>query len=257
MMADETNPPHHTPARDRYEEAAHVLPRWVNFIIENWLLTFLLLAEAYLLGTLMTLGWVKDIESPGQWGWYHTIGVVLFFAAGATAAGVALRCSVASVGAFKRREWGFACFNFLGLVVFSGVEIWASLSERSANLLPSPADTAVLDALHLHGAPISPTVVMVAVLLPFASIYYGFSQQGRVHETEADLAERQRKLAADLEEKRMRAEANAEIRAAQARGVRKLAQALRQDGTTPRQADNAGEDVPLLPLANGHGPKSS
>jgi hypothetical protein len=168
---------------------------------------------------------------------------------------VALRCSVAAVGAFKRHEWGFALFNFLGLVVFSGVEIWASLSERSANLRPTPADVAVLDALHLHGAPISPTVVMVAVLLPFASIYYGFSQQGRVRESDADLADKKRKLAAELEEKRMRAEANAEIRAAQVRGVRKMAQAFRQDTSSTFPA---GEDIPQLPLAgNGHGPKSS
>jgi hypothetical protein len=239
-----------TDAQDRYEEASHVLPRWVNFVIENWLLTFLLLAEAYLLGTLMTLGWVKDIEAPSQWGWYHTIGIVLFFAAGATAAGVALRCSVASVGAFKRREWGFAFFNFLGLVVFSGVEIWASLSERSSNLLPTPADNAVLDAFHLHGAPISPTVVMVALLLPFASIYYGFSQQGRTRVTDADIEEKKRKLAADLEEKRLRAEANAQIRAAQAKGLRGMAQAL-------RGKDEDTSEVPLHPLgsSNGHEPK--
>jgi hypothetical protein len=92
------------PTTDRYAEAAHVLRRWVNYVIENWLLTCLLLAEAYLLGALMTLGWVRDIEAPSAWGCYHFIGVGLFFAAGATAAGVALRCSVAAVGAFKRHE---------------------------------------------------------------------------------------------------------------------------------------------------------
>src|SRR6185437_2370747 len=125
--------------------------------------------------------------------------------------------------------------------------------ERSSNLLPTPADNAVLDALHLHGAPISPTVVMVALLLPFASIYYGFSQQGRVHESEADLAEKKRQLQAQLEEERMRAEANAEIRAAQMRGVRKMAQALRSDGESATT-----EEVPQLPLgSNGHAPRSS
>jgi hypothetical protein len=103
-------------SQDCYEEAAHVLPKWVNYIIENWLLTCLLLAEAYLLGTLMTLGWVKDIEAPSQWDWYH--------------------------------------FNFLGLLVFSSVEIWASLSERSSNLLLTPADKAVLSAFNANGAPI-------------------------------------------------------------------------------------------------------
>jgi hypothetical protein len=196
------------PAADRYAEAAHVLPRWVNYVIENWLLTCLLLAEAYLLGTLMTLGWGKDVEAPSAWGWYHCIGVVLFFAAGATAA----------VGAFKRHEWGFALFNFLGLLVFSSVEIWASLSERSSNLHPTPADNAVLDALGLHGASVSPTVVMVAALLPFASIYYGFSQQGRAKVNEADLVEQEQVEAARLKRKLMRAQANAEIRKAQAQG---------------------------------------
>jgi predicted RNA-binding Zn ribbon-like protein len=84
----------------------------------------------------------------------------------------------------------------------------------------------------------------------------GFSQQGRVHETEADLAEKKRKLAAQLDEKRMRAEANATIRATQVQGLRQMAQALRQGG----QADQttATEDLPQLPLAgNGHAPRSS
>jgi hypothetical protein len=172
----------------------------------------------------MTLGWVKDIEAPASWGWYHCIGVGLFFAAG-----FALRRSVAAVGAFKRHEGGFALFNFLGVLVFSSVEIWASLSERSSNLLPTPADNAVLDALGWHGAPISPAVVMVAVLLPFASIYYGFSQQGRAEINEADLDEQVQAA----RRKRMRAQANAEIRQAQAQGLAGMMRAgvhtLRQD----------------------------
>ncbi|MDE2233663.1 MAG: hypothetical protein KGJ90_06200 [Patescibacteria group bacterium] len=156
----------------------HVLPVWVNFILDNFLLTFLILAEGYLLGTLMTIGWVGDIESPSQWGVFHGIGVVLFFCAGATAAGIALRSSIAAISYFKRRQWGFAMFNMLGLVAFSAVEIWASLSERSTHLMPTPADTALLHVLGFPtNAPISPTIVMVALLLPFATIYYGFSQQ--------------------------------------------------------------------------------
>jgi hypothetical protein len=45
---------------------ALTLPRWVNFIQDNLFLSFLILAEAYLLGTLMTLGWVPDIEAPSR-----------------------------------------------------------------------------------------------------------------------------------------------------------------------------------------------
>src|SRR5258708_1145312 len=78
--------------------------------------------------------------------------------------------------------------NFLGLALFSGAEIWASLSERSANLQPTPADKAVLTILGVASAPVSPTVVVVAFLLPFASLYYGFSQQQR-RESEEERAE--------------------------------------------------------------------
>jgi hypothetical protein len=167
---------------------AHTLPRWVNVIQDNLFLSFLILAEAYLLGTLMTLGWVADIEVPSRWGTYHGVGVVLFFLAGAMAAGVVLRCSVKAAGCFSRHEWGMALFNFLGLVLFSGAEIWALLSERSAHLTPTPADQAVLSILGVASAPVSPTVVVVAFLLPFASLYYGFSQQQR-RETAEERAE--------------------------------------------------------------------
>jgi hypothetical protein len=87
--------------------------------------------------------------------------------------------------------------NFTGLLVFSASEVWASLSERSANLTPTPADDAVLNLLGWHGVPVSPTVVIVALLLPFASLYWGFSQQQHAPvKTVEDIdAERARKLA--------------------------------------------------------------
>jgi hypothetical protein len=150
--------------------------------------------------------------------------VVLFFLAGAMAAGVALRCSVAAASGFRRREWGFACFNFLGVAAFCGAEIWASLSERSANLHPTPADKAVLQLLGVASLPVSPTVVVVALLLPFASLYYGFSQQHAHHETAEARAAKLADEEAQLERKLLQARMQAQIRSAQAAG---LAGALR------------------------------
>jgi hypothetical protein len=216
------------------EAAAHALPRWVNFIQDNLFLSFLILAEAYLLGTLMTLGWVPDIETPAAWGTYHGVGVVLFFLAGAMAAGVALRCSVAAASGFHRREWGFALFNFLGVAAFCGAEIWASLSERSANLHPTPADKAVLDLLGAASLPVSPTVVVVALLLPFASLYYGFSQQHVHHETAEERAAKLAGEEAALERKLLRARMQAQIHSAQAAG---LAGALRAGVQAARGKD--------------------
>jgi hypothetical protein len=95
--------------------AVHALPGWVLKVQDNILLTCLILAEAYLLGTLMTLGWVRSIEDISAWGIFHGVGVLLFFAAGATAAGVALRCSVTAAAAFQRKAWGTGLFNFTAL----------------------------------------------------------------------------------------------------------------------------------------------
>jgi hypothetical protein len=232
----------------------HTLPRWVNFIQDNLFLSFLILAEAYLLGTLMALGWVPDIEAPSHWGTYHAVGVVLFFSAGAMAAGVALRCSVKAAGCFQHREWGFALFNFTGLLLFSGAEIWASLSERSANLRPTPADGAVLSLLGLHSSPVSPTVVVVALLLPFATLYYGFSQQ-QDRETEEDRAQKAAAEDFALERKLARAEAQARLRQVQVAGLAGAARAGARAwqaarGTVPgvATADGTDEEEARRPL---------
>jgi hypothetical protein len=237
--------------------ADHTLPRWVNFIQDNLFLSFLILAEAYLLGTLMALGWVPDIEAPSLWGTYHAVGVVLFFSAGAMAAGVALRCSVKAAGCFQRREWGFALFNFTGLLLFSGAEIWASLSERSANLRPTPADGAVLSLLGLQRSPISPTVVVVALLLPFATLYYGFSQQ-RARETDEDRAEKAAAEDFAFERKLARAQAQAQVRQVQMVGLARTARAgLQAWQTTRAQPSETGpaarpeDEEPRRPLELG------
>jgi hypothetical protein len=253
------------PARNRQErrhadEGAHALPGWVNFIQDNLFLSFLILAEAYLLGTLMTLGWVPDIESPAHWGTYHGVGVVLFFLAGAMAAGVALRCSVAAAAGFRRREWGFALFNFLGVVAFCGAEIWASLSERSANLHPTPADKAVLQLLGIASLPVSPTIVVIALLLPFASLYYGFSQQRAQHDTAEERAAKLEEEEARLQRKLRRAQLQGQIRQVQTAGLagalRAGMQAARGEGATAGEEELAGADAAReeVSIAAGGGP---
>jgi hypothetical protein len=170
----------------RHDADNHTLPRWVSWVQSNLLLSFLILAEAYLLGTLMALGWVANIQDPASWGWYSGIGVVLFISVGAMIAGIALQCSLKAATCFSQGKWGMGLFNFLGVLVFAGCEIWASLSERSANLRPTPADAAVLHLLGISGSPVSPTIVIVALLLPFATLYFGFSQQGKAAQESED-----------------------------------------------------------------------
>jgi hypothetical protein len=153
------------------------LPTWVTWIQDNWFLSFLVIAEAYVLGTLMVTGWVPNIEDPSTWGWFHGIGVPVFFLAGATGGGLAVRTSMAAADAFSHRRWGFALMNLTGLLAISCIEIWSSLSERANNLTPGVADKAVLSLVGIGGATLSPTVVIVALFLPSITIWWGFSAQ--------------------------------------------------------------------------------
>jgi hypothetical protein len=65
----------------------------------------------------------------------------------------------------------------LGLMTFVGAEVWCSLTERSGNLAPSVADIAVLHALGLPTTGVSPTLIVIAILIPYVALFWGFASQ--------------------------------------------------------------------------------
>ena len=239
------------PLTEHEQHKPHALPRWFEWMQDNFFLSALILAEAYLLGDLMQRGWVRDIEDPNSWGRYHGVGVVLFFAAGAMAAGVALSCSVKASNAFAHGKWGSGLFSFLGVAAFGLCEIWASLSERSANLMPTPADHAVLNLLGVSHLPISPTVVIVALLLPFTTLYSGFSRQ----HVETPLEEEKAKLERELTLEPLRQQ----VRARKAIGAvglgRQMLDAAR--GKEPPEQPPTGPGSPSLAPVRGDDAGSS
>jgi hypothetical protein len=179
------------------DASAHVLPQFVAWTIDNALLPLLLIAEGYLMGSLFARGWVRDLETPTQWGWYHALGVLVFYAAGAATAGLGLRASVAFAACLDLKRWGFAALNLLTVLGLSAAELWSSFSERSFHLAPSPADEAVLRWLHQPDTGITPTLIVVSVVLPFVSLTYGFSQQHKARQRLAEQTAEEPKAAAE------------------------------------------------------------
>ncbi len=226
------------PQGDAFDESLHALPGWFAWFQKTFGLSFLVLASAYLLGKLATLGWVPDINTPTSWGVFDGAGVVIFFLAGVAVAGIGLTCSVVFVAAIKRRSWFIAVVTGLGMLLFFGVEVWASLSERSGNLHATPADLAVLSALGFRGLPpIGPTVIVVSALFPLGSLYFGFVQQRRAAVTQIDLAEdamEMRRRIQQAEYEGQLAEAQATKRAAQARGAVNIVRAGVEAARQPR-----------------------
>jgi hypothetical protein len=208
---------------DPFDESLHALPSWFAWFQKTFGLSFLVLASAYLLGKLATLGWVADINTPARWGVFDGAGVVIFFLAGVAVAGIGLTCSVVFVAAIKRRSGFIALVTGIGMLLFFGVEVWASLSERSGNLHATPADLAVVTALGFNGLPpIGPTVIVVSVLFPLGSLYFGFVQQRRAAVTQTDLADDAMEMRRRIQQAQYEAqlaEALASKRAAQTRGA--------------------------------------
>ncbi len=238
------------------EASAHVLPGCMSWVIDMALLPLLLLAEGYLMGSLFARGWVSDIEAPSRWGLYHALGVLVFYAAGAATAGLGLRASVAFAAALRMKRRGFAALNLLTVVGLSAAELWSSFSERSFHLAASPADRAVLTWLHQPAdAGITPTLVVVSLVLPFASLTYGFSQQ---HKAQQRLAVQSAPVRAEQEEEEEEEVSPAPV--ASPSRVRRLPVARgaslwgkqRQASVSPVAPEEAGPDPlgPAQPVAS-------
>jgi hypothetical protein len=200
-------------SESQMESITHAaLPGWYAKFQSSFGLSFLVICSGYLMGKLATLGWVKDLQvpfGPNGWGWFNGAGVVFFFLGGLVIAGIGLTCSVAFVRAItvRPRQPILALFTLLGMFIFFGIEVWASLSERSEFLVATPADRAVLAALGFQGIPpISPTVVVVSLMFPLGSLYYGFVQQGKTRKSRADLEEDKLSYEEELEAEKHKAE---------------------------------------------------
>ena len=207
-------------------QSAHALthkriPSWVNWVQDNLLMSCLIIAEAYLLGTLMVTGWVPNLETPGSWGIYSTIGVVVFFLAGATCAGVALRASFKAAICFERGQVKMGLINLVGCLVLCTCEFWANLTERATHLLPGLADIAVLHALGFGTSRISPTLIIVAVLLPVTTLFVGYTHFNESLPSQAERAARHQAKLDDIRQK-------AEERVARLQGYRGAAEAAFQ-----------------------------
>jgi hypothetical protein len=162
---------------DSPKTRGHSMPQWAAWLQDNVLLSVLMAAEGYIFGILLITGWVPDIQNPNTWGLFRGLGVPLFFGVGIAAGGLAVRCSFKAANAFTNNHWGTGTINMFGLFIVCTAEVWCSLAERSQNLQPTPADNTVLAMFNIANSSISPTIIIIAVLVPSLSLFWGFAQE--------------------------------------------------------------------------------
>ncbi len=216
--------------------SAHVLPPYFEKIQRYLVLPLLLLAEFYVNGLLSVRGIVANLAAPDTWDWYGWVGVaIMFVAIGLACAGIAVGLSGRCAEAFALGRW-YAFPLLLGVVVFAGVEFYAGISERSVNLVATPADTAVGQVIGLALSAATPASIMASIILPVATIFYGFALKPPQVETDAARKERH---AAKLAE----AQYQADLRRIKAAGLAGAARAATQAAFGAKDASLPGEDA--------------
>jgi len=136
-------------------------------------------------------------------------------------------------------HWGHghhiqAFFCGIGVVVATAITTWNSLAFRSTGFSKFPTDTWVdqnFPQLHV----VSLTMVLVAIAPPFWGLFWAVvqpTQTGRsLRQIRESHAERLLRLEQEAELKRLKAETNAKVRAAQLRGMAQTAAAAREQAS--------------------------
>jgi len=252
------------------DQSMHALPTWFAWFQRTFGLSFLVLCSAYLMGKLATIGWVQDLYNPMGWGWFNGAGVVFFFFGGVAISGIALTCSLTFAQTIMHRPFTVghfitAVFTLVGMLVFFGIEVFASMAERSVNIVATRLDQWIWQ-LFAVSVPLTPTMIVVSLMFPLGSMYFGFVQQGRQRLTQADVAEDKLTMEQRIQHERLTAEL-AEVQgktaAARAGGVGAMARAglqgLRGGNTPETPAEPMVPPAPVTDLAasgNGHAPIS-
>jgi hypothetical protein len=224
------------------KQPAHVLPSWFEFMRRHVVLSLLIIAEFVVNAGLVIRLVVSDMNHPETWTWYEWVSAcVLAPAIGLAVSGVALALSQASSDAFGEGKPLRGLFTLSGLLTFGGIEVWASLVERSETVRPSAADTMLLGSLGIPVSVLTPSVIVFAFLLPVAVVYVGFTNKPPTLEDETTWEEMQRRKVKE-------AQYRAQARAAGAGG---LGRAIAANLKAARQTLNPGQGAGNAPGING------
>lgn len=218
------------------------MPAFATWIQDNLLLPLLIVASGYVNGLMLVEGIVPNIEDPNTWGTFHGIGVVVLFAAGLAMGGLTLRVSYKLSECVMHKQWGRAIFLGMGMLVLAVIEFWASFSQRAPNLPPTAADL----LLPFHSQAFSATAILIALVIPFASQLWGFAAT----DPEPKPAEDSAMLAQRLDNERIMAEHQAQMKFIKAHGNRAAVGALFARPAVPSVTEPV--DAPTaLPAADG------
>ena len=112
---------------------------------------------------------------------------------------------------------------WFGVVIATAITTWCSLAWRSRTFTSFATDQWVANVFHIDVAHFSPTMILVAVAPPFWGLFWAIVQPAERRRNVSEQAEefelKKLRMQQASELKKMRAEANAQVRGAQLAGL--------------------------------------
>lgn len=161
-----------------------------------------------------------------------------FLAAGIV--GMAWLCSVLAPWHWIKGNKFQSIMCWFGVIIATSITIWNSLAYRSLKFKAFATDEWIAQTFHLSIANFSPTMVLVSVAPPFWGLFWAIVQPAvgkkSMAEEQESHALKIERMKQEAEYKRLRAEANAQVRAAQLKGLAATARAARAQITGQPEA---------------------
>jgi hypothetical protein len=182
------------------------------------------------------------------------IGLWVFLAVGIV--GMAWLLSVLAPWHWARGNRFQAVMCWIGVIIATSITIWNSLAYRSLSFKAFVTDRWLAQAFHVTLNGFSPTMILVSVAPPFWGLFWAIVQPALQKRSLAEQQEshvmRAERLKQEAEIKRLKAEANAQVRQAQLKGLVATVRSAREQlrGTAP---DEPAADVTVVAEEQQHG----
>jgi hypothetical protein len=182
---------------------------------------------------------------------------VLWFFLAAGIVGMAWLCSVLAPWHWIKGNKFQSVMCWFGVIIATCITIWNSLAYRSLDFKNFQTDKWLQDATHISG--LSLTMVLVSVAPPFWGLFWAIVQPavGRksLAEEQESHAMKLERLKQEAEYKRLRAEANAQVRSAQLKGLAATVRSARAQVTgrpesEPQEQNGAQQTTSDIPTGS-------
>lgn len=174
--------------------ASHILPSGYLAFQRRFIVLAIIAMDTYFLFVFFSNGLIPHTLNNYFDLAEAILGIIASAMIGIAFGGVSIGNAANFAQGIYAREWTKIFASGLGIIIFESIEFWASIVERSQNTSMNLADHMVYQLIGWN-IPITPTVMIIALIMPVIKIFIGFVE---MEPPELTTEELQRKQALEL-----------------------------------------------------------